>query len=420
MSPGHGGHDLTSAVPVEQHVADVTRLVRPLTPVDRPLDEAAGCALAAGLTARAALPPFGNSAMDGYAVRAADVIGATADAPVTLPVSGEIAAGDTRDWTVTPGQCLRIMTGARLPSGADAIVPVEWTDGGTGSDGGTGKVTVRQAAAVGNAVRRAGDDAQAGDVLLPAGTLLGPAQLGLAAAAGHATLLVRARPRVVIVSTGNELVEPGAPLIPGQIWESNSHLLAAAARQAGCQATRVPAVPDDPRALLATLEAQLPHADLLITSGGVSMGGENDVVKAALSALGTVTFRKVLVQPGMPQGFGVLGPGRTPVFTLPGNPVSAYVSFQIFVRPALDALLGTRALTLPVTRARLSGPARAPAGRRAYLRGVLDRAAGTVAPLGRQGSHQLAALGLANALIIAPEETVALAENDEVDVLVLP
>jgi molybdopterin molybdotransferase len=257
-------------------------------------------------------------------------------------------------------------------------------------------------------------------VLLTAGTVLGPAQVGLVAAAGRGTVLVRPRPRAVVISTGNELAEPGSPPAHGKIWDSNSFMLAAAARQAGCMAYRVRIVPDDARALLDAIEDQLLRADLLITSGGVSMGGENDVVKDVLGRLGTVTFRKVAMQPGMPQGFGVVGPDETPIFTLPGNPVSAFVSFQLFVRAALDALLRTRALKLPVTRAVLSGPLHAPAGRRAFLRGVLNTGDGTVEPLTGQGSHQLATLGRANSLIVVPEWIIKMSRGDQADVMILP
>jgi molybdopterin molybdotransferase len=420
MTPAHQhggtahGHDPAGLVPVDEHLADVARMIRPLAPVELALAEAEGCVLAADVTAGYPLPSFDNSAMDGYAVRTGDVAGATERSPVTLPVTGQVTAGDTGAYELAPGASVRVMTGAQLPAGADAVIPVEWTD-----DGDT-KVAIRQSAQAGHAVRRAGDDARAGEVLLRAGTVLGPAQLGLVAAAGGGAAVVRPRPRVVVISTGNELAEPGSPLTPGKIWESNSFMLAAAARQAGCLARRSPVAPDEPRRLLETIEGQLPQADLLITSGGVSMGGPNDVVKDVLQGLGTVTFRKVAMQPGMPQGFGVVGPDATPIITLPGNPVSAYVSFQVFVRAALEAMLVTGALRLPVRRAVLSGRLKAPPGRRAYLRGVLDAAGETVAPLGHQGSHQLATLGRANALVIVPEQVTAMAEGDEVDVMSLP
>jgi molybdopterin molybdotransferase len=403
--------------PVEDYLSDVLAVVRPLAPRELRLDEADGGVLAQDVAAAWPLPPFDNSGMDGYAVLAADVAAATPEQPVTLPVRGEVPAGDTGQHDLAPGTCLRIMTGAPVPVGADAVVPVEWTDAGAASPG---LVAIRRAPAPGNAVRRLGGDAVPGDVLLTAGTRLGPAQIGLLAAAGCGTVTVRPRPRIAVMSTGNELIEPGRPVIPGQIWESNSRMLTAAAQQAGFDARRLPIVPDDKAAVLAAIEDALTEADLLVTTGGVSMGGEYDVVKAALHDLGTVSFRKVAMQPGMPQGFGVVGSAGRPIFTLPGNPVSAYVSFQLFVRPAASVLQGLSPERLAVRRAVLTGPARSPAGRRSFLRGTLDAAAGTVAPVSGQGSHQLASLARANALIIVPEPVTGLPEGTEVDVLVLP
>jgi molybdopterin molybdotransferase len=231
---------------------------------------------------------------------------------------------------------------------------------------------------------------------------------------------VRPRPRVVVLATGNELAEPGTPLVPGRIWESNSYMIAAAAREAGAIAFRHAIVPDDPAGVLPILEEQLLRADLLVTTGGVSMGGEHDVVKAALSQLGTVTFQKVAMQPGMPQGFGTVGEDGIPIFTLPGNPVSAYVSFQLFVRPAIGALQDQLTQFLPTVSATLTGPLRSPAGRRSFLRGVLSQDKAQVTPLSGQGSHQIAALGRATALIVVPEWVVSLGEGDKAHVLVLP
>jgi len=299
-----------------------------------------------------------------------------------------------------------------MPDGADAVVQVEWTDGGTG------RVQVYRPVEPGNAVRYAGGDAAEGETLLSAGVRMRPMQIAVAASAGRRAVKVRPRPRVVVLSTGNELTEPGTPLVPGQIWDSNSYMLAAAAREAGALARRRSGVPDDPAGMLPALEEQLDGADLLITTGGVSMGGEHDVVKAALQKLGTVAFRKVAMQPGMPQGFGTIGEKRVPIFTLPGNPVSAYVSFQLFVRPALAALQGAGDLALPAARATLTASVRSPGGRRSYLRGVLD--GDQVTPLSGQGSHQIAALGRANALIVVPEQDTSLPEGRSVDVLVLP
>jgi molybdopterin molybdotransferase len=391
----------------------VLAAIRPVDPVWVPLVHADGSVLAEQVTSTTPLPSFDNSAMDGYAVRAADLGRATAEAPVALPVRGEIAAGDTGDYRVEPGSCLQIMTGARLPEGADAVVPVEWTDGGAA------EALVRQAPEPGNAVRHRGDDVAEGAVLLPQGTLVGPVQVALLAASGHGEVLARTPPRVAIISTGNELVEPGTPLIPGQIWESNSFMLAAAARRAGATVRRH-RLRDDPAVVLSTLEGLVSDADLLITSGGVSMGGEHDVVKAALSKLGTITFRKVAMQPGMPQGFGVLGPDATPIFTLPGNPVSAYVSFILFVQPALDALKNHSPQRQPLAQAALTMGVRSPGGRRSYLRGLLDPAQATVVPLTGQSSHQLGALAQANALIIVPEDVTRMEAGEGVDVMCLP
>ena len=401
---------------VDSYLSEVLAAIRPLPPRELGLDEADGGVLTEDVTAAWPLPPFDNSAMDGYAVVAADVAAATPERPVTLPVRGEVPAGDTSRHEVTPGTCIKIMTGALLPPGADAVVPVEWTDGGEAG----GQVSIARPAEPGHAVRRTGGDAAAGDVLLTAGTRLGPVQLGLLAAAGHGTVTARPRPRVTVISTGNELAEPGQPVSPGQIWESNSRMLATAAREAGYLARRHPVVPDHKAAILAALESALPDADLLVTTGGVSMGGEHDVVKAALRDLGTVSFRKVAMQPGMPQGFGTVGTAGRPIFTLPGNPVSAYVSFQLFVRPAAGVLQAIRPQRLASGRAALAAPVRSPRDRRSFLRGILDPAAGTVAPVTGQASHQLASLARANALIVVPESVTELPEGSDVEVLVLP
>jgi molybdopterin molybdotransferase len=429
VSHGHGhGHGGESLTPVEEHLAEILATVTPLAPAELSLGDAGGLVLAEDVSTVGPLPSFDNSGMDGYAVRVADVAAATEENPVMLPVTAEVAAGDTGAYALEPGTAIKIMTGAMLPHGAEAVVPVEWTDGGSA------RVTIKAGAEYGSAVRLAGEDAKAGEVLVTAGTVLKPMHIAVIAAAGRGAVLVRPRPRVVVLSTGNELAEPGSPVVPGRIWDSNSFMLAAAAREAGCLAYRRVALPDHPDEVLPAIEDQLVRADLMITTGGVSMGGEHDVVKAALQRLGTITFRKVAMQPGMPQGFGTIAlpeaqapaapvsaPGeRVPIFTLPGNPVSAYVSFQLFARPALGALQGYDGLALEKIQAELTGPLRSPAGRRSFLRGVLDRASGTVEPLTGQGSHQIATLGRANALVIVPERVVQMAEGDTAEVLVLP
>ena len=400
-------------LPVEAYLAEVLAIAQPIAPVLLGLEEAEGGVLAADATARSPLPSFDNSSMDGYAVQAADVVAATAAAPVFLPVASQIPAGDTSPHVLRVGTCARIMTGAPLPDGADAVVPVEWTDGGRD------RVAISQPAAPGHAIRRRGDDVAEGQLMVPAGALLGPSQIALLAAGGHREAMVRPRPQVAVIATGNELTEPGSPLVPGQIWDSNSYLLAAAVRQAGGVAQRH-RVKDDPDAVVAALDELSASADLLVTSGGISMGGEHDVVKAALAGHAEVAFRKVAMQPGMPQGFGVVGRSRTPLFTLPGNPVSAFVSFQLFVRPARAARQGRALAPPPLSPAVLTASVRSPAQRRSYLRGVLDHAAGTVTPLPGQGSHQLGALALANALIVVPEQVTSMQAGDTADVMSLP
>ncbi|GII89555.1 molybdopterin molybdenumtransferase MoeA [Sphaerisporangium siamense] len=396
---------------VDAHLAEILAAVRPLAPVVLGLDAALGATLAEDVEAPVPLPPFDNSAMDGYAVRAADVATASEDHPVVLPVTLDVAAGDVAPRTVASGHVTRIMTGAPVPEGADAVVPVEWTDGGVS------EVLIRRPAPAGNAIRRSGEDVRPGDVVLASGAVLGPAQLGILAGVGRSAVRVRPRPRVLVLSTGAELAEPGTPLAHGQIWESNSFTLVAAVRQAGGEAVRRRAVGDDPAEFKDTLDALLGEADAVITSGGISMGAY-EPVKEALAPLGTVRFEKVAMQPGMPQGFGLLGERQVPIFTLPGNPVSSYVSFVLFVKPALAVLRGLPAAPASTVTATLTSAARSPAGRRSFLRGVLGTD-GTVAPVHGQGSHQLAALASANALIVVPEDVTGLPEGKVVEVIPL-
>jgi molybdopterin molybdotransferase len=399
---------------VAEHLASVLSVVAPLAPLQLNLLDAHGCVLTEDVRAPLPLPGFDNSSMDGYAVHAADVAAATADCPVVLPVTGDVAAGPASPLRVAAGSCVRIMTGAMMPAGADAVVPVEWTDGGVAS------VTVRRAPDVGAFVRRTGGDVAAGELVLAAGTHLGAAQIGLAAAVGRSRLVVRPRPRVVVVSTGSELVEPGERLGPGQVVDANSPALTAAAVEAGAIAYRVGIVPDDPRALADTLEDQLVRADLLLTSGGVSVGAY-DVVKEVLGRLGTVAFDRVAMQPGMPQAFGTIGPDATPVFGLPGNPVSALVSFEAFVRPALRTMLGATPVERPRVHARTTAALTSPPGKRSFLRVALQARKGVyaVTPVSGSGSHLLAGMARANALAVVPEDVEHVPEGGEVEVLVL-
>ena len=400
--------------PVDAHLADVLSVIEPLSPLELTLLDAHGCVLAENVAAGYPLPPFDNSAMDGYAVRAADVARASAESPVSLPVVGDVAAGSQTPYTVQPGLCVRIMTGAPIPPGADAVVPLEWTDEGIA------QVSIRQSPDLGAHIRRAGEDVTPGTTVLTEGTYLGAAQVGLLAAVSRDRVLVRPRPRVVVLSTGSELVDPGQPLGVGKIPDANSALLTAAATEAGAISFRVGIVPDDPRQLIDTLEDQLIRADVVVTSGGVSVGAY-DVVKEAIGRIGQVSFDKVAMQPGMPQGFGLIGPDKTPFFGLPGNPVSAYVSFEVFVRPVLRRMLGVDPITRPIVRARLMGTLGSPPGRRGFARGWLSTESGeyVVKPVGGSGSHLIGSLAGANALIVVPEDVTALENGATVNVMML-
>ncbi len=399
---------------VDDHLADVLAEVGPLAPMNLQLLDAHGCMLVENVVATSDLPPFDNSAMDGYAVRLADVAGASKEFPAALPVVADIAAGSAEPQRITIGTCARIMTGAPLPAGAQAVIPQEWTDQGLAT------ARIYREPQGSTFVRRRGDDVAAGDIVLHTGTWLNAPAIGLLGALGWDRVRVRPRPRVVVLSTGSELVEPGLPCSPGQIHDANSFTLTAAAREAGALAYRVGILPDDPGLVLSTLEDQLGRADLVVTSGGVSVGA-HDVVKDVLSQLGTVGFDQIAMQPGMPQGFGAIGPNATPIFTLPGNPVSAYVSFEVFVRPVIRKMLGLESLHRPIMSARCARAFSSPQGKRQYARGRLEFRNGvyTVQPMSGAGSHLLADLARSDALIVVPEEVTQVRRGSTVEVMLL-
>jgi molybdopterin molybdotransferase len=399
-----------SPIPVEKLQKWVLSAVKPFAVSELPLIEAHGLAVAADMCAPIALPRFDNSGMDGYAVVSADLAGASGETPVTLPVVGEIGAGQAGLLAISPGSAAKIMTGAPVPAGCDAVVPYEWTDRGAA------QVRVTRAPTVGQHVRPAGEDVAEGDILVAEGTVLGARQIGLLAAVGYATVPARPRPRVVVISTGSELRDPGAELPRDAIYDGNSYLLAAAAREAGAIAYRVGIVPDDPQSFLDTLQDQLVRADLVVTSGGISQG-DFDVVKEALSTLDTMWFGGVAMQPGKPQGFGVIGDDRIPVFTLPGNPVSCFVSFEMFVLPAIRRMLGKQPYLRPMQLAQVTSAVRSPEGRRQYVRARHSRRVAD--PVGGHGSHLLGDLAAANALLVVPEETTLVNAGEQVGVLLL-
>lgn len=398
---------------VEEHRAAALALARPLEAVDLALEVAAGHVLARDVRADGPLPAWDNSAMDGYAVRVADVADAGPGRGVALSVVADLPAGSAAQPFVGPGQAARIMTGAPVPPGADAVVPVEDTDAGTTT------VTVRAAPRVGAHIRRAGEDARQGDVVLRSGALLVERRVGAVAAAGAGSVTVHRRPRVVVLATGSELVAPGNPRARGQIPDSNSYLLAAAVRAAGCDVVRLPAVPDDAERLRAVLTEHAPAADAVVTAGGVSVGAY-DVVKEALTGWGEVEFVAVAMQPGKPQGLGRL-PGGTPVFSLPGNPVSVFVSFEVLVRPALLRMRGLALVDRPTVHAVVDDGWRTPRGRAQYMPVALREEAGgwraRRAVPGGSGSHLAAGLAAADGLAVVPADTPEVRSGDLLTVM---
>jgi molybdopterin molybdotransferase len=386
----------------------------PLHPRAVPIDEALGCVTSVPLSADEPVPPFANTAMDGFAVRAAD----TAAVPARLRVTATLAAGaDPTGLVVAPGTAVRIMTGAPIPEGADAVVMVEVTS----VEGDV--VVVQQAAAVGDHVRPAGDDIAAGQEVVAARTVLTAGHLGVLASLGYVKVPVFPRARVGVLSTGDELVDGSAPLRPGQIRDANRHTLVALLSQAGCVPVDLGLVGDDEGLLAAAVEKGLAGCDALVTSGGVSVG-DFDYVKAVLDRLGRMEWMQVAIRPAKPLAFGVVGDPGKPVFGLPGNPVSSMVSFELFARPGLRQLMGfpPSALVRPAVPAVADSalPGR-PDGKVHFDRVVASVGADGryhVRSAGGQASHQLLAMAEANGLAVLPDGD-GVAAGGEVDVLLL-
>lgn len=382
-------------VPLEEARNFVVDACAPLAPQVLPVEQIAGLVLAESVIASEMVPPFANTAVDGYAVRAADV----AEVPVVLDVVGRLAAGAVPDIAVGPGQAVRIMTGAPIPDGVDAIVMVEDSEELDGD-----RVRLVRSVPAGAAVRAAGEDVMPGDLLFVAGTEVRPAVHGVLHGVNARQVSVHPRARVAVLSTGDELVTDGSPLRPGQIRESNLAMLVDLVAEAGCEVSDLGVIADDESVLEAALRAAAADHDAIITSGGVSMG-DYDVVKAVLGRIAEMRWMQIAIKPAKPFAFGRLE--GVPVFGLPGNPVSSLLSFEMLARPALRRMMGHRTLMRPSLRAVLTAPyRRRPDGKEHLIRVVTSFDAEgrcRVEPVAAQGSHQLAATALADAIAIIPD-----------------
>jgi molybdopterin molybdotransferase len=385
--------------PIEDAQAFVLAACPPRPPVTLPFDEAVGLVLAVDVVAGEQVPPFANTAVDGYAVRASDV----ATVPVELDVVGEVAAGAAALHELAPGQTIRIMTGAPIPAGADAVVMVEDSERAPAMDG-VERVRLTRSAHAGDAVRPAGDDVEVGDVLFTAGTVVRPAVAAVLASINARTVVVHPRLLVAVLSTGDELVDDGGALAPGQIRESNRTMLAALLREAGCDVLDLGTVRDDEAELEDVLRRAAAECDAIVSSGGVSMG-EYDVVKAVLGRIADMNWMQIAIKPAKPFAFGMLA--GTPVFGLPGNPVSSLISFELLARPALRRMMGHTRLARPsVVGVSDDGLRRVPDGKVHFVRVNTDWGGDGrchVRAVASQGSHQLAATALADAIAVVPD-----------------
>ncbi|MEO6317881.1 MAG: gephyrin-like molybdotransferase Glp [Acidimicrobiales bacterium] len=404
-------------VPLADARAHVLERVAPLPPVRIRTMAAIGCVLAEAITSPEDVPPFANTAMDGYAVRAADTSGAGSTSPVELPVVAEVAAGHPADRALGAGEAMRIFTGAPMPEGADAVVMVERTrrlDGGA-------RVALQAEVSAGEAVRVAGDDLRAGDPVFEPGEVISPGHLGVLAGLGVTEVLAHPRPRVGVLSTGDELVQAGQPLGPGQIRDSNRITLLALVAQNGWQAVDLGCIRDDESAITEAITDAAGSCDAVVTSGGVSMG-DIDLVKVVLDRIGDMRWMQIAIRPAKPFAFGTVGERSAPVFGLPGNPVSSMVSFELLARPALRRMAGHAELLRPEVPAMAAEPlARHADGKVHFVRVTVERDGDGVlwvGSAGGQGSHHLTAMARADGLVVLPDGD-GVAVGDPVRILLL-
>jgi molybdopterin molybdotransferase len=402
---------------VDEHLQAVLDVVHPLADLDLTLSESHGCVLAEDVVSSAPLPAFDTAAVDGYAVRLGD-LASGGGGPVVIPVVGDVAPGSSGAYSVQSGFSVRVAAGAPVPAGADAVVPLAWTDGGIA------QVVIQRAPSPGDGIRRSGEDVAAGAVVLPAGAHIGSQQVALLAAIGRARVRARPRPRVVVVAIGSQYADVGTALVAGQLPDANTPALAAAAGEVGAIAYRVGAVVEETQTIVGVLEDQLIRADVVVACGGglgAFGGSQRGALGEALTRLGTVVVDEVAMRPGGIQGFGTIGPDAIPIFTLPGDPVAAYVSYEVFVRPALRRMLGTEPITRPLVRAHAATRVPGAAGSRVYLPGRLDVHEGryVATPVGPEGRYAVSALAAANALLVVPEDAEQIGAGEPTTVMVL-
>jgi molybdopterin molybdotransferase len=406
-------HDEVRAV--ERQLDEILAAMPQPEPIELAVLDAQGLLCAEEVISQRALPAFDQAALDGYAARAEDVHGATLDVPVDLAVVGESVAGASVPSSIGPGLALKVAAGAMLPSGADVVVPAVWTDEGAV------RVGVHAGPPAGSYVRRAGDDVAPGDPAVQVGTPIGPAQISLLAAVGRERVLVRPRPRIAVLCAGTELVDVGTVPAPGQVVDVNSYALAAAARDAGAEAYRSGILPSDRRRLTEVLESQLLRSDMVLIAGTFASSGF-DMVQEALAELGEMRFGQVTMHPGPAQGFGRLGRDQIPVVCVPGEPVAALVSFEVFVRPAIRMMLGKRQLFRRTVQAIAGQPLMSPLGYRQYLHGTVMRhpdGGYVVEPVGDGTEALLARMARANCLIVIDEDVTEVAAGGLVTVMPL-
>lgn len=414
---------------VEEQLAAITAHAVMPDPVRVAISESLGMLCAEDVIAEQPLPGFVQSAIDGYAVRAVDIVGESGSLPldarqsdvnfreVELPVVGEVTAGSHHPMRLQPKQAVRVQTGAPLPSLADAVVPLNWTDRGGR------RVNVLHPVYSGDFVRKVGDDVQPGDVAVSLDSVISPSQVGLLAAVGRSKVLVHPKPRMSVISIGNELVDVDRTPGLGQVYDVNSYALAAAGRDAGAEVHRVGIATGEPRRIREIIEGQLIRSELLVITGAVG-GAAGEQIRRVLAELGEVDVSRIAMHPGSVQGFGLLGDDKIPTFLLPSNPVGALVVFEVMVRPLIRLALGKRNPRRRAVTARAVGPIESAEKRRGYIRGQLmrDRETGEymVQPLGGSGgaqAHLLAGMSEANSLIVIPEDVLHVRPGDVVDVL---